>query len=104
MNNAKNVLNYAADQGAKFVSVRFTDLPGAWHHLTYPIDQFTEESFEEGFGFDASSVYAAGRRLTNPICCSCRTRKDFGLIRLPRKRRSALSPMSLIRSPKKVTV
>ncbi len=56
MNNAKNVLNYAADQGAKFVSVRFTDLPGAWHHLTYPIDQFTEESFEEGFGFDASSL------------------------------------------------
>lgn len=56
MNNAKNVLNYAADQGAKFVSLRFTDLPGAWHHLTYPIDHFTEESFEEGFGFDASSL------------------------------------------------
>ena len=35
--NAKNVLNFAADQGARFVSVRFTDLPGAWHHLTYPI-------------------------------------------------------------------
>ena len=54
--NAKNVLNYAADQGAKFVSVRFTDLVGAWHHLTYPIQHLTEESFEEGFGFDASSL------------------------------------------------
>jgi glutamine synthetase, type I len=54
--NAKNVLNYAADQGAKFVSVRFTDLPGAWHHLTYPIEQLTEDSFEDGFGFDASSL------------------------------------------------
>jgi len=54
--NAKNVLTFAADQGAKFVSVRFTDLPGAWHHLTYPIDQLTEDSFEEGFGFDASSL------------------------------------------------
>lgn len=54
--NAKNVLNYAADQGAKFVSVRFTDLVGAWHHLTYPIEQLTEDSFEEGFGFDASSL------------------------------------------------
>ena len=54
--NAKHVLNYAADQGAKFVSVRFTDLPGAWHHLTYPITQLTEDSFEEGFGFDASSL------------------------------------------------
>jgi glutamine synthetase len=54
--NAKHVLNYAADQGAKFVSIRFTDLPGAWHHLSYPIDQLTEDSFEEGFGFDASSL------------------------------------------------
>ena len=54
--NAKNVLNYAADQGARFVSVRFTDLVGAWHHLTYPIDQLTEDSFEDGFGFDASSL------------------------------------------------
>lgn len=54
--NAKNVLNYVAEQGAKFVSVRFTDLPGAWHHLTYPISQLTEDSFEDGFGFDASSL------------------------------------------------
>jgi glutamine synthetase len=54
--NAKNVLTYAADNGAKFVSVRFTDLPGSWHHLTYPISQLSEDSFEEGFGFDASSL------------------------------------------------
>ncbi|MGC2235062.1 MAG: type I glutamate--ammonia ligase [Pyrinomonadaceae bacterium] len=53
---AKNVLNYAADQGARFVSVRFTDLIGSWHHLTFPIEQLTEDSFEEGFGFDASSL------------------------------------------------
>ncbi|HYG82686.1 MAG TPA: glutamine synthetase beta-grasp domain-containing protein, partial [Pyrinomonadaceae bacterium] len=54
--NAKNVLKYASDEGAKFVSVRFTDLPGAWHHLTFPIDQLSEDSFEDGFGFDASSL------------------------------------------------
>ena len=54
--NAKNVLAFAAETGAKFVSVRFTDLPGSWHHLTYPIGQLTEDSFEEGFGFDASSL------------------------------------------------
>jgi glutamine synthetase len=54
--NAKNVLNYATEQGAKFVSVRFTDLPGAWHHLTFPISQLSEDSFEDGFGFDASSL------------------------------------------------
>ena len=54
--NAKNVLNYAADQEARFVSIRFTDLLGSWHHLTYPIGQLTEDAFEEGFGFDGSSL------------------------------------------------
>ncbi|MEZ5428537.1 MAG: type I glutamate--ammonia ligase [Pyrinomonadaceae bacterium] len=54
--NAKHILNYASDQEARFVSVRFTDLLGSWHHLTFPIDQLTEDSFEEGFGFDASSL------------------------------------------------
>ncbi|MBC7898547.1 MAG: glutamine synthetase beta-grasp domain-containing protein, partial [Saprospiraceae bacterium] len=54
--SAKNVLNFAADQEARFVSIRFTDLIGSWHHLTYPIHNLTEDSFEDGFGFDASSL------------------------------------------------
>src|SRR6476469_4194767 len=54
--NPKNVLTYAADQGAKFLSVRVASLPKSWHHLTYPISQLTDDCFEEGFGFDASSL------------------------------------------------
>src|SRR5882672_11241240 len=54
--NAKTVLKYASDQGAKFVSVRFTDLPGSWQHLTFPIGELGEGQFEDGFGFDASSI------------------------------------------------
>lgn len=54
--NAKSIISYAAENEAKFVSVRFTDLPGAWHHLTYPIHNLTEDVFEDGFGFDASSL------------------------------------------------
>lgn len=54
--DATTALKYAADNGAKFLSLRFTDLFGAWHHLSYPINQFSEDSFEEGFGFDASSL------------------------------------------------
>src|SRR5438128_3859884 len=54
--NAKTVLKYASDQGAKFVSVRFTDLPGSWQHLTFPIGELGEGTFEDGFGFDASSI------------------------------------------------
>src|SRR5205807_2047884 len=49
-------LQYAEDQGAKFLSVRFTDLVGAWQHLTFPIHELDEGSFEDGFGFDASSI------------------------------------------------
>ena len=54
--NPKTVLKFASDQGAKFVSVRFTDLPGSWQHLTFPIGELGEEQFEDGFGFDASSI------------------------------------------------
>jgi glutamine synthetase len=54
--NAKSVLKYASEQGAKFVSTRFTDLPGSWQHLTFPISELSEDSFEDGFGFDASSI------------------------------------------------
>ena len=54
--NPKDVLKYAADAKAEFVDLRFTDLLGAWHHLTFPIAELTESSFTEGFGFDASSL------------------------------------------------
>src|SRR5499426_2891498 len=54
--NPKTVLKFASDQGAKFVSVRFTDLPGSWQHLTFPIAELGEDQFEDGFGFDASSI------------------------------------------------
>src|ERR1051326_448954 len=54
--NPKSVLKYASEQGAKFVSTRFTDLPGSWQHLTFPISELDEGSFEDGFGFDDSSI------------------------------------------------
>jgi glutamine synthetase len=54
--DAKTALKYAEDQSAKFLSVRFTDLVGAWHHLTFPIHELDEGKFEDGFGFDASSL------------------------------------------------
>ncbi|MEJ7625106.1 MAG: type I glutamate--ammonia ligase [Pyrinomonadaceae bacterium] len=54
--NPKKILKFTIDQEVRFVSIRFTDLVGAWHHLTYPISQLNEDSFEDGFGFDASSL------------------------------------------------
>src|ERR1700733_10990742 len=52
----KAMLRFIADEQVKFVDVRFTDLPGGWHHLTLPVNQFSEDSFESGIGFDASSL------------------------------------------------
>ncbi len=54
--SVKDVLKFAKDEQAAYVNVRFTDLVGAWHHLTFPIDELSEGSFEDGFGFDGSSL------------------------------------------------
>src|SRR5260370_7534602 len=54
--SVKDVLKFAADEKAAYVNVRFTDLVGAWHHLTFPIEELSEKPFEEGFGFDGSSL------------------------------------------------
>ncbi|MCS6952305.1 MAG: type I glutamate--ammonia ligase [Bryobacterales bacterium] len=52
----KEVLEFAKKNDAKQVDLRFTDLPGLTHHVSYPIGELTLESFEEGFGFDGSSI------------------------------------------------
>ena len=52
----KEALKFAQEKGAKMVDLRFCDLVGTWQHLTVPLHQLTEESFEEGFGFDGSSI------------------------------------------------
>ena len=56
MADGKAVLDYAKKNNAKILDLRFTDLPGLWHHVSYPIDMVREESFEEGFGMDGSSI------------------------------------------------
>src|SRR5476649_2200032 len=56
MADAKTVLEFAKTNGAKILDLRFTDLPGLWQHVSYPIDQLSEDSFEEGFGMDGSSI------------------------------------------------
>lgn len=38
------------------VDLRFMDFPGVWQHVAIPSEALTEETFEEGFGFDGSSV------------------------------------------------
>ena len=46
----------ALAQEYEFVDLRFPDLPGKMHHFTMPSSYLTEDAFEEGFGFDGSSI------------------------------------------------
>ncbi len=46
----------AKEKGAKVVDLRFMDFPGVWQHFTVPLRELEESSFEEGFGFDGSSI------------------------------------------------
>ncbi|MCL6432050.1 MAG: type I glutamate--ammonia ligase [Anaerolineae bacterium] len=43
-------------QEVQIVDLRFTDLPGVWQHFSIPARDLTEELFEEGIGFDGSSI------------------------------------------------
>ena len=52
----EQVLAMAKEQGVKMVDIRFMDFPGMWQHFSVPICELSESSFEEGFGFDGSSI------------------------------------------------
>src|SRR5439155_11722587 len=52
----KDVLKLAKEKGAKIVDLRFIDLPGLWQHFSIPMFELKEDIFEEGLGFDGSSI------------------------------------------------
>src|ERR671918_958847 len=51
-----DALKLGQQNGAKFVDLRFSDLPGLMQHFSMPFEEFGEEAFEEGLGFDGSSI------------------------------------------------
>jgi glutamine synthetase len=51
-----DVLKLAKDQGIKIVDYRFIDLPGVWQHFSVPVEELSLDTFEEGLGFDGSSI------------------------------------------------
>jgi glutamine synthetase len=52
----KEVLALIRQREVATVDLRFMDFPGVWQHFAIPADTLTEETFEEGIGFDGSSV------------------------------------------------
>src|SRR5437016_4013239 len=53
---SKDVLKFAKDNKIEAVDLKFLDLLGIWQHFTIPPSELTEELFEEGNGFDGSSI------------------------------------------------
>ena len=54
--NAKEVLQFIADEDVKFVDVRFCDLPGVMQHFNVPAQSLDEDFFVNGQMFDGSSI------------------------------------------------
>src|SRR2546428_13870579 len=56
MPKPKDVLGLAQDKKAVMVDLKFMDFMGLWQHFSVPISELTESVFEEGLGFDGSSI------------------------------------------------
>src|SRR5688500_9120871 len=53
---ANDVLKLAKDKDIQIVDYRFIDMPGVWQHFSVPVEELTADVFEEGLGFDGSSI------------------------------------------------
>lgn len=54
--NPRELLQFVSDEGIKMIDLRFVDLPGLWQHFSISAKEMEEEMFEEGVGFDGSSI------------------------------------------------
>src|SRR5215510_16482068 len=52
----KQAIELGKSNGAVMVDLKFIDLIGKWQHTSVPFHRLSPESFEEGFGFDGSSI------------------------------------------------
>ncbi|MEN8151153.1 MAG: glutamine synthetase beta-grasp domain-containing protein, partial [Planctomycetota bacterium] len=50
------VLALCREKDVRVVDLRFMDFPGLWQHFSVPLSMLSEDSFEDGFGFDGSSI------------------------------------------------
>src|SRR5438445_13169164 len=52
----EEVLELVGTEGIEIIDFRFSDLPGLMQHYSMPAHELTLDSFEEGSGFDGSSI------------------------------------------------
>ena len=54
--DAKEAIELGKKHEAVMVDLKFIDLIGKWQHTSVPFHRLTSDAFEEGFGFDGSSI------------------------------------------------
>ena len=52
----KDVVDLIEREKVEVVDLRFMDFPGLWQHFSVPTGEIDEKSFEDGLGFDGSSI------------------------------------------------
>lgn len=58
VNSIEEFFSYCKENEVEFLDLRFSDIKGAWHHLTYCISAVNKDNLEHGFPFDGSSIDA----------------------------------------------
>ena len=56
MTTSKEVIEFAKQNDAVMVDLKFIDFIGTWQHFTIPVSEMNEEMMEEGRMFDGSSI------------------------------------------------
>jgi glutamine synthetase len=54
--SVKEAIKFAKERDARQVDLKFLDFPGTWQHVSLPIHRLDDDLFEEGQGFDGSSI------------------------------------------------
>ena len=52
----KDVVKLVKDRDVKMIDFKFVDMPGVWQHYSIPAYRLDESLFEDGIGFDGSSI------------------------------------------------
>jgi glutamine synthetase len=52
----QNVVDLIKKHEIKIVDLKFNDLPGIWQHFSIPVDELEHGIWEDGVGFDGSSI------------------------------------------------
>ena len=55
-NEATPVLQLMEQSSARYLDIKFTDVPGTWQHVTLPLSEVNDDLFLRGTGFDGSSI------------------------------------------------